>query len=51
MERWVNSRAVDEGAATGGSAGDVSYSEEDTLGGALNKEFEELFGKDLVLKA
>jgi frataxin len=50
MERWVNSRAVEEGTATG-SASDVSYSEEDTLGGALNKEFEELFGKALILKA
>lgn len=45
MERWVNSRAVEEGAATG------SASEEDTLGGAISKEFKELFGKALVLKA
>jgi frataxin len=50
MERWVNSRAVEEGTATG-SASDGSYSEEDTLGGALSKEFEEYFGKALVLKA
>jgi frataxin len=49
MERWVNSRAIDEDATC--SASDASYSEDDTLGGALNKEFEELFGEGLGLEA
>ena len=49
MERWVNSRVIDEDATC--SASDASYSEDDTLGGALNKEFEELFGEGLGLEA
>eukprot|EP00584_Thalassiosira_punctigera_P024663 CAMPEP_0172552758 /NCGR_PEP_ID=MMETSP1067-20121228/47175_1 /TAXON_ID=265564 ORGANISM="Thalassiosira punctigera, Strain Tpunct2005C2" /NCGR_SAMPLE_ID=MMETSP1067 /ASSEMBLY_ACC=CAM_ASM_000444 /LENGTH=230 /DNA_ID=CAMNT_0013340811 /DNA_START=52 /DNA_END=744 /DNA_ORIENTATION=+ len=43
---WVHSRAVDEGGGTG-DLGAVSYGEEDTLGGILNKEIEELFGEGL----
>lgn len=43
IERWVHCRAVEEGTATG--------SVSDTLGGAISNEFEELFGKALVLKA
>ena len=49
MERWVNSRVIDEEATC--SASDACYSEDDTLGGALNKEFEELFGEGLGLEA
>lgn len=49
MERWVNSRVIDEDDTC--SASDASYSEDDTLGGALNKEFEELFGEGLGLEA
>lgn len=45
---WVNSRVLDEHATD--IASDASYSEDDTLGGALNKEFEELFGEGLGLK-
>jgi frataxin len=48
-ERWVNSRVIDEVAS--GIASDASYGESDTLGGAINKEFEELFGECLGLKA
>mmetsp|Transcript_20044 Transcript_20044/g.43450 ORF Transcript_20044/g.43450 Transcript_20044/m.43450 type:complete len:221 (-) Transcript_20044:143-805(-) len=44
-ERWVYSRVMDgEGAA---DSDGVAHSEEDTLGGILNKEFEELFGEVL----
>ena len=42
--RWVYSRVVDESASE--DVSDVSYSEEDTLGGILNKEFGELFGEE-----
>ena len=47
--RWVYSRVVDESASE--DVSDVSYSEEDTLGGILNKEFGELFGEGLDLEA
>jgi frataxin len=49
MKRWVNSRVIDEDAT--GLASDARYSEDDSLGGALNKEFEELFGEGLGLEA
>jgi frataxin len=48
-ERWVNSRVIDEVARGIGSG--ASYGENDTLGGAINKEFEELFGEGLGLEA
>ena len=48
-KRWVNSRVVDVSSAE--DVGDVSYSEEDTLGGILNKEFKELFNHSLDLEA
>lgn len=44
-ERWVYSRVMDEEGAADSEG--VAYCEEDTLGGILNKEFEELFGEDL----
>ena len=43
------SRVVDESASE--DVSDVSYSEEDTLGGILNKEFGEMFGEGLDLEA
>lgn len=45
-ERWVYSRVVDEEGGTV-DTDQVTFSEEDTLGGILNKEFEELFGEGL----
>lgn len=47
IERWVYSRVVDEEGAVDND--EVTYDEEDTLGGILNKEFEELFGTGLGL--
>lgn len=44
-ERWVYSRVVDEGE--NGDVGEVTYDEDDTLGGILNKEFKDLFGERL----
>mmetsp|Transcript_22375 Transcript_22375/g.54198 ORF Transcript_22375/g.54198 Transcript_22375/m.54198 type:complete len:260 (+) Transcript_22375:140-919(+) len=44
-ERWVYSRVVDEEGTVDND--EVTYEEEDTLGGILNKEFEGLFGKGL----
>jgi len=41
QEKWVHSRAVDDGDIK------ATYGEGDTLGGMLNKEFEELFGEGL----
>ena len=46
-KNWVCSRVLDGGGT--GDAGEVSYGEEDTLGGILNKEFKELFGEGLDL--
>jgi frataxin len=42
-KRWMNSRAVDLS-----SEEDAIYVEEDTLGGILNKEFRELFGRSII---
>ena len=41
QENWVHSRVVDDGDI------EATYGEGDTLGGMLNKEFEELFGEGL----
>jgi len=46
--RWIYSRVLDERGGADDSGG-VPYGEEDTLGGVLNKEFEELFGQSLGL--
>ncbi|KAL9183429.1 hypothetical protein ACHAXT_004285 [Thalassiosira profunda] len=48
-ERWVYSRIIDDQGSDGDYA-KVDYSEEDTLGGILNKEFEDLFGDSLGLE-
>ena len=46
---WVNSRVVD--VSSTGDTCDITYSEDDTLGGILNKEFKELFGQSVGLEA
>ena len=44
-DRWVYSRAGDDVGT--GDAGEVTYDEGDTLGGILNREFEDLLGERL----